>query len=48
MPSGEHDSNPRKATYRTVSMGGGKDASWPIKVVDKNTGKVLFTLGDRD
>lgn len=48
MPSGEHDSNPRKATYRTVSMGEGKDASWPMKVVDKNTGKVLFTLGDRD
>ncbi len=48
IPSGEHDSNPQKARYRTVGMGEGKDASWPMKVVDKNTGKVLFTLGDRD
>ncbi len=48
MPSGKHESDPRIARFRTVSMGEGKDASWPMQVVDKNTGKVLFTLGDKD
>lgn len=41
IPSGKVDTNPRIASFRTVSMGEGKDPVFPMKIVDKTTGKVL-------
>ncbi len=43
MPSENKDTDPRIATYRSVSIGEGKDP-FPMTVVDAKTGKVLFTL----
>lgn len=47
VPSGRADTNPRIAAFRTVSMGEGKDSSFPMKIVDKTTGKVLVEWDGR-
>lgn len=47
LPEGKHDTNPRIASFRTVSMGEGKESPFPMRVVDRTTGKVLFEWDGR-
>lgn len=41
IPDGKTDTEPRIARFRTVTIGEGKDSVFPMRIVDKTTGKTL-------
>lgn len=44
VPSERGDTEPRIAAYRTVSMGEDKESVFPLKLIDKTSGKVICEL----